>query len=182
MSGRAQDAKAPIVLPVMFNPTGAELAAAKKQHQRILKAPTKNQTFLDAIDDALFLKSAAQRKAEDRTSAGFPQDGARPTCARLAFGLAPLTLVRTRPRPRWAQAWVPPAGFGSVTVAVQTINNTGHTDTDGVFLRIGRSVHTRVDIEADYAITDRLFLSVGLPFLFAKYVDRPVRSARYCGV
>jgi hypothetical protein len=31
----------------------AELAAAKKQHQHILKAPTKNQAFLDAIDDAL---------------------------------------------------------------------------------------------------------------------------------
>ena len=34
--------------PVMYNPTGAELAAAKKQHRRILKAPTKNQAFLDA--------------------------------------------------------------------------------------------------------------------------------------
>ena len=93
--------------------------------------------------------------------------------ARLAFGLPPLTLVlvTTSATCVWAQAWVPPAGFGSVTVAVQTINNTGHTDTDGVFLRIGRSVHTRIDIEADYAITDRLSLSVGLPLLFAKYVD-----------
>ena len=99
--------------------------------------------------------------------------------ARLAFGLPPLTLVlvTTSATCVWAQAWVPPAGFGSVTVAVQTINNTGHTDTDGVFLRIGRSVHTRIDIEADYAITDWLSLSVGLPLLFAKYVD-PVPTAR----
>ena len=53
VSSRAQGANAPIVLPVMFNATGAELSAAKKQHQRILKAPTKNHSFLEAIDDAL---------------------------------------------------------------------------------------------------------------------------------
>jgi hypothetical protein len=53
VSSRVHGANAPIVLPVMYNPTGAELAAAKKQNQRILKAPTKNQSFLDAIDDAL---------------------------------------------------------------------------------------------------------------------------------
>ncbi|MET0165669.1 MAG: hypothetical protein ABW318_11800, partial [Vicinamibacterales bacterium] len=84
--------------------------------------------------------------------------------ARLAFRLPPLTLalVTTSATCVWAQAWVPPAGFGSVTVAVQTINNTGHTDTDGVFLRIGRSVQTRIDFEADYAITDRLSLSAGV--------------------
>ena len=93
--------------------------------------------------------------------------------ARLAFRLAPLTLalVTTSATCVWAQAWVPPAGFGSVTVASQTINNTGHTDTDGVFAKIGRSVNTRIDIEADYAFTDRLSVSVGLPLVFAKYVD-----------
>jgi hypothetical protein len=53
VSSRVHGANAPIVLPVMYNPTGGELAVAKKQHQRILKAPTKNQSFLDAIDDAL---------------------------------------------------------------------------------------------------------------------------------
>ena len=62
VSGRTQGANAPIVLPVMFNATGAELAAAKKQYQRILKAPTKNQSFLEAIDDALVVRSAAERE------------------------------------------------------------------------------------------------------------------------
>ena len=47
------NANAPIVLPVAFNATKSELAAAKKQHQRILNAPIKNQAFLDAIDHAL---------------------------------------------------------------------------------------------------------------------------------
>ena len=96
-----------------------------------------------------------------------------PRVARLAFTLAALTLgvFAAAATPAWAQAWVPPAGLGSVTVAGQTINNTGHTDTDGVFLKIGRSVNTRIDVEADYAFTDRLSLSVGLPLVFAKYVD-----------
>ena len=104
--------------------------------------------------------------------------------ARLAFRLASLTLAifAAAASPARAQAWVPPAGLGSVTVAVQTINNTGHTDADGLFLRIGRSVNTRVDIEADYAITDRLSLSAGLPFVFAKYVDPlPYGPPGVCG-
>ena len=62
---QAQGPTAPIVLPVVFNPSSADLAAAKKQHQRILKAPTKNQSFLDAIDDALASRPAAPVKAED---------------------------------------------------------------------------------------------------------------------
>ena len=63
MSSRMRTANSPIVLPVMFNPTRAELSAAKKQHPRILKAPTKNQSFLDAIDDALAQRSAVHEKA-----------------------------------------------------------------------------------------------------------------------
>ena len=96
-----------------------------------------------------------------------------PRVASLALTLAPLTLAAfaAAATPAWAQAWVPPAGLGSVTIAVQRLNNTGHIDTDGVFLRIGRSVNTRIDIEADYALTDRFSLSAGLPLVFAKYTD-----------
>ncbi len=60
VSSRTQNANAPTVLAVMYKPTGAELAAAKKQHPRILKAPTKNQAFLDAVDDALAFRSTSQ--------------------------------------------------------------------------------------------------------------------------
>lgn len=52
-------ANSPIVLPVTFNATRSELAAAKKQHQRVLNAPLKNQAFLDAIDEALAEKPAS---------------------------------------------------------------------------------------------------------------------------
>jgi len=91
---------------------------------------------------------------------------------RLAFGLAPLTLAALgAPGSAWAQAWVPPAGVGSVTMAVQTIDNTGHTNTYGESFKMGRSVNTRIDVEADYALTDRLSLSASVPYVFARYVD-----------
>ena len=60
---RARGPKTPIVLPVMFKATGAELSAAKKLHRVILKAPTKNQSFIEAIDDALALRPAAHANA-----------------------------------------------------------------------------------------------------------------------
>ena len=96
-----------------------------------------------------------------------------PRVARLAFTLAPLTLTAFTASATFAcaQAWVPPAGVGSVTVAVQTVDNDGHLVTDGRFFPEGQSVNNRIDIEVDYAVTDRLSVSAGLPFVFAKYVD-----------
>jgi len=50
---RGQSADAINVLPVAFNPTRDQLAAARKQYGRILKGPVKSQAFLEAVDDAL---------------------------------------------------------------------------------------------------------------------------------
>lgn len=58
-------ANAPIVLPVVFNASSVELAAAKKQYPHILKTPTKPQSFLDAVDDALAQKRPAPAKADN---------------------------------------------------------------------------------------------------------------------
>jgi hypothetical protein len=54
--GRIQGADAPMVLPVVLNATGTELAQAKKDYQRVLKGPIKSQAFLEAIDDAVALR------------------------------------------------------------------------------------------------------------------------------
>jgi len=54
--GRLQGKTAPMVVPVVMNATGTELAQAKKDYQRVLKGPIKSQAFLDAIDDALALR------------------------------------------------------------------------------------------------------------------------------
>jgi hypothetical protein len=71
----------------------------------------------------------------------------------------------------FAQAWVPPAGVGSVTVSVENLDYSGHRVTDGTFYAVGMSVHNRVDIEADFAVTDRLSIAAGIPFVFARYTD-----------
>jgi hypothetical protein len=75
--------------------------------------------------------------------------------------------------PVFAQAWVPPARQGTVTVAFQVIENTGHLLTDGSTVPQGRSRDASVYLEADYAITDRFSVVAGVPFVFAKYLGPP---------
>jgi hypothetical protein len=74
----------------------------------------------------------------------------------------------------FAQAWVPPAGRGSVTVALQGIDNTGHVLTDGSVQPLGKSRNAAIYVEAGYALTDRLGLSAGVPFVFSKYLGPPL--------
>jgi hypothetical protein len=81
----------------------------------------------------------------------------------VVFGMAGARDVR-------AQAWVPPAGSGTVTVATQFIDNTGHLLTNGVLYPDGKSQDGSVYFEGEYALTDRLSMSLGLPFVFARYV------------
>jgi CheY-like chemotaxis protein len=55
--GRLQRKGAPVVLTVLYNPTKPELKQAKKLHEAVLKSPTKQEAFLDTVDDALTLGS-----------------------------------------------------------------------------------------------------------------------------
>jgi hypothetical protein len=57
-----------------------------------------------------------------------------------------------------------------VTVASQTIDNTGHLLTDGSLLPDGKSRNASLYFEVEYAITNRLAVSAGLPFVFARYI------------
>lgn len=68
-----------------------------------------------------------------------------------------------------AQAFTPPQGIGSFTLAVQTVDNTGHRLSDGFFLAFGQSATASVLGELEYGFTDRLAATVGLPYVFAKY-------------
>ena len=71
--------------------------------------------------------------------------------------------------PAFAQAWVPPAGIGIVSVVYQNIDNTGHRLADGSLLDGYDSVSRGVLVNLDYAITDRFSFSVGFPYIAAKY-------------
>ena len=70
-----------------------------------------------------------------------------------------------------AGQWVPSAGTGSVTVAVQRIDHTGHRVTDGTLFANGQSVNVSLYFAIDYALTDRWMVSAALPYVFGKYLD-----------
>lgn len=76
------------------------------------------------------------------------------------------------PAPASAQAFTPPKGLGSLTLAWQYVDNTGHRMTDGFLSKLGESVTTSALLEAEYAATDRLSVSAGIPYVFAKYTGR----------
>lgn len=69
----------------------------------------------------------------------------------------------------FAQAWVPPARVGVVSVVYQDIDNTAHRLTDGTLLDGYDSVSRGVLLAFDYAVTDRFSFSLGVPYIGAKY-------------
>ena len=71
-----------------------------------------------------------------------------------------------------AQAFTPPPRVGSVTVAWQWVDNTGHIVSDGTFFPRGQSVTSSVLAEVDYGITERLAATVAVPFVFARYTGQ----------
>jgi hypothetical protein len=90
---------------------------------------------------------------------------------RLRFlpAIAIVTAFVSAPSSVAAQAFTAPEGVGTVTMAWQFVDNTGHRGTDGFFVARGQSVTTSVLAEVEYGITDRLAATVGLPYVFAKY-------------
>jgi hypothetical protein len=75
--------------------------------------------------------------------------------------------------PGAAQSWVPPRGEGSVTIAYQTIDNTGHIDAAHVAVSGGRSRDMSMYAEVEYALTDRVSVAIGVPFVLARYEGPP---------
>lgn len=82
------------------------------------------------------------------------------------LGVAGLALT---PATVGAQAFTPPKGLGLLTLAWQYVDNSGHRLSDGYFRPLGQSVTTSALLEAEYAVTDRLSGSLGIPYVFAKY-------------
>src|SRR6266542_5771470 len=70
-----------------------------------------------------------------------------------------------------AQAWVLPRGEGNISFTYQRIDNSGHRRTNGFLVPRGRSLDMSLYLEAEYAFSNRLSISAGLPYVFAKYTD-----------
>lgn len=77
--------------------------------------------------------------------------------------------LASAPSPVAAQAFTPPSGLGAVTLAWQYVDNTGHRLSDGYFAARGESVTTSLALDVEYGITDRLAVTAGIPYVFAKY-------------
>jgi hypothetical protein len=89
---------------------------------------------------------------------------------RAAAGVASILVAGTLAGEAAAQAWPAPAGTGSVGVTTQIIDNTGHRMTDGFLLEEGKSRNVSIFIDGDFAVTDRLAVSVGLPYVFSRFI------------
>lgn len=69
-----------------------------------------------------------------------------------------------------AQAWVPPAKVGAVNVLFQDVQHTAHLLHDGSELNGFDSESQGLLIEVDYALTDKFSITVGVPYIGARYI------------
>jgi hypothetical protein len=87
----------------------------------------------------------------------------------FAAAIAPIAVSVFAAHQLAAQAFTLPQGVGAVTLFWQYIDNTGHRLSDGFLREAGQSVTTSVDFELDYGVTDRLDVTFGIPYVWAKY-------------
>jgi len=143
-----------------IKPTGATWERFRVRHIKIVRMlPTKMRAGKAVVDSEHHWR--------------FDRSGLVLTfnCAKtVKIGWALLMLL-TNTNPGRAQAWVSPAGEGSVTFIYQTLNNTGHRATNGHTLPVATSFDMPLYFEAEYAFTNRVSLIAGLPYVFAKYTD-----------
>lgn len=68
-----------------------------------------------------------------------------------------------------AQAWPLPARVGAVSFVYQDVMNDGHRAQDGTMVRGYDSMSRSMLFTFDYAFSDRLSVTFGLPYLGSKY-------------
>ena len=86
----------------------------------------------------------------------------------LALSLFALVLLCSTARNADAQAWVLPKGAGTISFMHQELYNTGHRRIGGYLDEVGQSKNMALYVEAEYAFTDRLSVSAGIPYVFAR--------------
>ena len=69
----------------------------------------------------------------------------------------------------FAQAWTPPAGGGSIWLTTQTLHADAHTEGDGDYAHNIDLRAYSLTVAMDYGLTDRLALSVALPYVTSRY-------------
>ena len=70
-----------------------------------------------------------------------------------------------------AQSEVQPRGSGDVTFFGQEISHRAVILSDGSKAPGGRAFNRSIAVEMDYGLTERLSMTVGIPYVFGKYTD-----------
>ena len=81
------------------------------------------------------------------------------------------------PRVR-AQAWVPGKGQGSLSIVYKQKQSTKLTDGGGNASDFGKAIVRTMNLDIDYGLTDRLAVSVGLPFGSNRYTGNDPHDPR----
>src|SRR5947208_832819 len=81
-----------------------------------------------------------------------------------------LSLLLALPAPLAGQAWLSPKGEGSISALYQNNIERLHTFSDGRTLDKGHTYFDALIVNTDFSVTDRLAISVSLPYVAGKYV------------
>jgi hypothetical protein len=81
-----------------------------------------------------------------------------------------LSLLLALPLPFFGQAWLSPKGDGSISILDQYNIERLHTFSDGRTKDRGHTYFDALILNTDYSITDRLAVSVSVPYITGKYV------------
>ena len=73
------------------------------------------------------------------------------------------------PLPLYAQSWLPAAREGAVSVIFQDNSVKQHLTSDGQKVDAGRIESHNVLLDVTYGVTDKIALSVGLPYVSSRY-------------
>ena len=78
--------------------------------------------------------------------------------------------------PASGQAWTPPAGSGSLWLTAQRLHADAHTEGDGDYQHNIDLLAHSMTAALDYGVTDRLALSIALPYVTSRY-EGPIPHA-----
>src|SRR5687768_7666423 len=92
------------------------------------------------------------------------------TVRSLALRAVLISAVLTFSFSAFPQAWTPPAGGGSIWFTAQTLHADAHTYGQGQYVHnIDLRAHS-MTVALDYGVTDRLAVSVALPYVTSRYL------------
>ena len=73
------------------------------------------------------------------------------------------------PAPVFAQAWLPSAGMGTISVIYQNMEVKDHLSDTGLRVQAGHITSNNLLLDVSYGLTNRMALNVSLPYIASRY-------------